>query len=72
MTREGATLRAPIDTTTLTFIAGSDPRPVLDMEGRPRADKVVHHVPFRERLERPLIPVPEGDANEEQAGDLGV
>ena len=32
-------MRIPIDTTTLTFIAGSDPRPVLDMEGRPRADK---------------------------------
>jgi hypothetical protein len=33
---------------------------------------VVHHVSVRERLERRLIPVPEGDANEEQAGDLGV
>src|SRR3954449_13364727 len=32
-------MRFPIDVSTLTFIAGSDPAGVLDMERRPRADK---------------------------------
>jgi hypothetical protein len=32
-------MRFPIDTSRLTFIAGSDPAGVLDMEGRQRADK---------------------------------
>ena len=32
-------MRFPIDTSRLTFIAGSDPTGVLDMEGRQRADK---------------------------------
>src|SRR5919112_6200100 len=31
--------RIPVDLTSLTFIAGSDPEGVLDMERRPRADK---------------------------------
>jgi hypothetical protein len=31
--------RLPIDLSSLTFIAGSDPAGVLDMEGRQRADK---------------------------------
>jgi hypothetical protein len=29
----------PVDVSNLTFIAGSDPGAVLDMERRPRADK---------------------------------
>ena len=32
-------MRLPIDLSNLTFIAGSDPAGVLDMERRPRADK---------------------------------
>lgn len=32
-------MRLPIDLTNLTFIAGSDPAGVLDMERRQRADK---------------------------------
>jgi hypothetical protein len=32
-------MRLPIDVRSLTFIAGSDPAGVLDMEGRQRADK---------------------------------
>jgi hypothetical protein len=32
-------MRFPIDVRNLTFIAGSDPAGVLDMEGRQRADK---------------------------------
>ncbi len=32
-------MRFPIDTSRLTFIAGSDPSGVMDMEGRQRADK---------------------------------
>ena len=32
-------MRLPIDLGNLTFIAGSDPAGVLDMERRPRADK---------------------------------
>jgi hypothetical protein len=32
-------VRLPIDLSNLTFIAGSDPAGVLDMERRPRADK---------------------------------
>ena len=32
-------MRLPIDVSSLTFIAGSDPAGVLDMERRPRADK---------------------------------
>ena len=32
-------MRFPIDTSNLTFIAGSDPAAVTDMEGRQRADK---------------------------------
>jgi len=31
--------RFPIDLVGLTFIAGSDPEGVLDMDGRPRPDK---------------------------------
>jgi hypothetical protein len=37
-------MRLPIDTTTLSLIAGSEPRPVLDMEGRPRADRATGEV----------------------------
>jgi hypothetical protein len=36
---EGEAVRLPIDLSNLTFIAGSDPAGVLDMERRPRADK---------------------------------
>jgi hypothetical protein len=36
---EGEAVRLPIDLSKLTFIAGSDPAGVLDMERRPRADK---------------------------------
>jgi hypothetical protein len=32
-------VRFPIDVSSLTFIAGSDPAGVTDMEGRQRADK---------------------------------
>jgi hypothetical protein len=32
-------MRFPIDVRDLTFIAGSDPAGVMDMEGRQRADK---------------------------------
>lgn len=32
-------MRLPIDLSSLSFIAGSDPSGVLDMERRPRADK---------------------------------
>ena len=32
-------MRLPIDLSNLSFIAGSDPAGVLDMEGRQRADK---------------------------------
>jgi hypothetical protein len=32
-------MRFPIDVRNLTFIAGSDPAGVMDMEGRQRADK---------------------------------
>ncbi len=32
-------MRIPIDLSNLTFIAGSDPEGVLDMDRRPRADK---------------------------------
>ena len=32
-------MRFPIDVRSLSFIAGSDPAGVLDMEGRQRADK---------------------------------
>jgi hypothetical protein len=32
-------MRLPIDLSSLSFIAGSDPASVLDMERRPRADK---------------------------------
>ena len=32
-------MRLPIDLSSLSFIAGSDPAGVLDMERRPRADK---------------------------------
>lgn len=32
-------MRFPIDVSNLTFIAGSDPAGVMDMEGRQRADK---------------------------------
>ncbi len=32
-------MRLPIDLSNLTFISGSDPAGVLDMERRPRADK---------------------------------
>lgn len=32
-------MRFPIDVSSLTFIAGSDPAGVLDMEGRQRKDK---------------------------------
>jgi hypothetical protein len=32
-------VRFPIDVSNLTFIAGSDPAGVMDMEGRQRADK---------------------------------
>jgi hypothetical protein len=32
-------MRFPIDVSKLSFIAGSDPAGVLDMEGRQRADK---------------------------------
>lgn len=37
-------MRIPIDTTNLTFIAGSDPAAVLDMERRPRADRATGEV----------------------------
>jgi len=32
-------MRLPINTSALTFIAGSEARPVLDMDGRQRADR---------------------------------
>jgi hypothetical protein len=32
-------MRLPIDVSSLTFIAGSDPAGVMDMEGRQRTDK---------------------------------
>jgi hypothetical protein len=32
-------MRFPIDVSSLTFIAGSDPAGVMDMEGRQRTDK---------------------------------
>jgi hypothetical protein len=40
-------VRLPIDTSSLTFIAGSDPAAVLDMERRPRADKATGEVLWR-------------------------
>jgi hypothetical protein len=40
-------MRLPIDTSNLTFIAGSDPAAVLDMERRPRADKATGEVLWR-------------------------
>jgi len=35
-------MRFPIDVRSLSFIAGSDPAGVLDMEGRPRVDKATN------------------------------
>lgn len=35
-------MRFPIDVSSLTFIAGSDPAGVLDMEGRQRMDKATN------------------------------
>jgi hypothetical protein len=40
-------MRLPIDTSSLTFIAGSDPATVLDMERRPRADRATGEVLWR-------------------------
>ncbi|MDP2712563.1 MAG: hypothetical protein Q8O56_15210 [Solirubrobacteraceae bacterium] len=37
-------MRIPIDTAGLTFIAGNDPSMVLDMEGKPRADRATGEV----------------------------
>jgi hypothetical protein len=35
-------MRFPIDVSSLTFIAGSDPAGVIDMEGRQRTDKATN------------------------------
>lgn len=40
-------MRLPIDTSSLTFIAGSDPATLLDMERRPRADRATGEVLWR-------------------------
>jgi hypothetical protein len=40
-------VRLPIDVSNLTFIAGSDPAAVLDMERRPRADTATGEVLWR-------------------------
>jgi hypothetical protein len=40
-------MRLPIDVGRLTFIAGSDPAAVLDMERRPRADRATGEVLWR-------------------------
>jgi site-specific recombinase XerC len=40
-------MRLPIDSSSLTFIAGSEPAAVLDMERRPRADKATGEVLWR-------------------------
>jgi hypothetical protein len=40
-------VRLPIDTSKLTFIAGSEPAAVLDMERRPRADRAKGEVLWR-------------------------
>lgn len=39
-------MRLPIDLSNLSFIAGSDPSGVLDMDRRPRADKVTGELLF--------------------------
>jgi hypothetical protein len=35
-------MRFPIDVSSLSFIAGSDPAGVMDMEGRQRTDKATN------------------------------
>ncbi|MDP2710274.1 MAG: hypothetical protein Q8O56_03560 [Solirubrobacteraceae bacterium] len=37
-------MRIPIDTAGLTFIAGNNPSMVVDMEGKPRADRATGEV----------------------------